>query len=110
VRVDLFADRDDSDAVRRAVDALLALVAGEAEAGDVGGDQGTGAAGRPVVGLLFWVAADDVGAAARTAVDTAARALAATGAAGEPELYDVTVIPAAAVVRPGDPGYPPMPD
>jgi hypothetical protein len=76
--------------------------------GDIGLDQGTGAAGRNVIGMLFWVRADDVGQAAATAVAVARRA-------GEPDgvgpgLYDVTVIPRAAVSLPGEAGYPQMPD
>jgi hypothetical protein len=61
-----------------------------------------------VVGLLFWVQADDVGEAARIAVDTARRAGAGCGVG--PELYDVTIIPLNAVVLPDDPQYPSMPD
>jgi hypothetical protein len=34
--------------------------------GGIGADQGRGIEGRPVVGLTFWVGADDVGEAART--------------------------------------------
>lgn len=75
---------------------------------DVGGDQGLGVTGRPVVGLLFWVDADDVGEAATMAVRAARRTGAAHGVG--PDLYDVTVIPMEAVVRPGDPGCPAMPD
>jgi hypothetical protein len=71
-------------------------------------DQGTGVANRPVVGLLFWVRADDVGQAASTAVATARRACSAWRA-GNAELYDVTVIPRRAVAGP-DASYPPMPD
>jgi hypothetical protein len=76
--------------------------------GDIGIDQGTGAAGRDVIGMLFWVRADDVGRAAMTAVAVARSAGEQDGVG--PELYDVTVIPRAAVSLPGDPSYPPMPD
>jgi hypothetical protein len=76
--------------------------------GDIGLDQGTGAADRSVIGLLFWVRADDVGQAAATAVAVARRAGEQDGVG--PELYDVTVIPRAAVSFPGDPEYPRMPD
>lgn len=62
-----------------------------------------------MVGLVFWVAADDVGDAARLAVDTAQRATAAVDGRAA-ELYDVTVIPELAVARPGDPRYPALPD
>jgi len=70
-------------------------------------DQGRGIEGRPVVGLLFWVKADDVGAAATEATRAARRAL---GDGGEElQLYDVTVIPEASVSWPDDPPYPGMP-
>jgi hypothetical protein len=73
----------------------------------VGGDQGDGATGRPVVGLTFWVRAEDVGEAAVRALDLARRAGENHGVG--PELYDVVVIPSAAVVSPDDPEYPHMP-
>jgi hypothetical protein len=76
--------------------------------GDSAGDQGPGIEGRPVVGLLFGVRADEVGQAARVAVETARRAGASSGIGSD--LYDVVVIPNAAVARPDDPSYPPMPD
>ena len=66
------------------------------------------AAGADVVGVLFWVWADDVGDAARIAVDTARRAGADAGVG--PDLYDVVVIPAHGVVWPETVGYPRMPD
>jgi hypothetical protein len=66
-----------------------------------GSDHGTGIAGRPVVGLLFWVRADDVGLAARTAVETARRAGTESGLGSE--LYDVVVIPRSAVAMADDP-------
>jgi hypothetical protein len=75
---------------------------------DSGADQGVGIARRPVIGLVFWVRADDVGDAARKAVAAARRAGEPNGVG--PELYDVTVIPDEAVARPGDPEYPSMPD
>jgi hypothetical protein len=89
---------------------LLAASGGDEvdDHGDIGLDQGTGAAGQSVIGMLFWVRADDVGQAARTAVTIARRAGEPDGVG--PDLYDVTVIPRAAVAQPGDPGYPPMPD
>lgn len=78
------------------------------EGGSYGVDQGVGLAARPVVGLVFWVRADDVGRAAQHAVETGRRALADhVPAAG---LYDVTVIPEDAVATEDDPLYPPMPD
>jgi hypothetical protein len=54
------------------------------------------------------VKADDVGGAATTALDVARQS--GNGAGVGPELYDVTVIPRAAVVLPNDPHYPRMPD
>jgi hypothetical protein len=77
-------------------------------AGRVCADQGRGIEGRPVVGLTFWVRADDVGQAARTAVEAAVRAGVDSGVGSE--LYDVVVIPSTAVAWPDDPAYPPMPD
>jgi hypothetical protein len=109
VRVDLFSDRDDR--VSKAHQALQRLLTSGDEArlpGEVGADQGIGIEGRPVVGLLFWVRADDVGLAARTAVETACRAGTESGLGSD--LYDVVVIPNAAVVSPDDPWYPRMPD
>jgi hypothetical protein len=111
VRVDLFAEHDDGAHVRTAHRALkrhLTFDDGEAEVGASGADQGIGIEGRPVVGLLFWVRADDVGLAAKTAVETACRAGTESGLGSE--LYDVVVIPSAAVASPDDPAYPRMPD
>jgi hypothetical protein len=61
-----------------------------------------------VVGLLFWVRADDVGSAAKTAVEAACRAGTESGLGAE--LYDVVVIPSAAVASRDDSAYPRMPD
>ncbi len=110
VRVDLFARDGDGRRVSGAVGTLREVLEddGDPTHADVGGDQGLGVTMRPVVGLLFWVRADDVGGAAATAVETARRAGADHGVG--PELYDVTVIPREAVARPGDVHYPPMPD
>ena len=77
VRVDLFAEDRDGARVTAAHHALAAQLTSDGEAGiagDVGADQGIGVEGRPVVGLCFWVRADDVGQAASTAVETASRA------------------------------------
>jgi hypothetical protein len=54
--------------------------------------------GQPVLGLSFWVWADDVGAAATHALQTAtsAGAVAHVG----PQFYDVVVVPRTAVVMP----------
>jgi len=112
VRVDLFAADRDGARVAAAHEALRRqLTASDDEAGqpaEVGADQGTGIEGRPVVGLLFWVRADDVGQAASVAVKVARRAGADSGVGTD--VYDVVVIPDAAVARPDDPAYPPMPD
>jgi hypothetical protein len=63
-----------------------------------------------VIGLVFWVRADEVGEAARLAVETARRAGAESGVG--PELYDVIVSPSTAVRHPGegDHAYLPKPD
>ena len=111
VRVDLFAEpRDARRQINAAVEALKSLLpfSDDEKAHGVGADQGTGATRRNVVGLLFWVRANDVGGAAATALDVARRAGAGEGIG--PELYDVVVIPRASVVLPNDPGYPRMPD
>jgi hypothetical protein len=76
--------------------------------GGVAADQGRGIEGRPVVGLTFWVRANDVGDAANTAVEAARRAGMESGVGSE--LYDVVVIPSPAVASPDDPVDPPMPD
>ena len=111
VRVDLFAGDDDKERVSGAAEALGVLLTGgggDAGGGDGASDQGLGVTDPPVVGLLFWVRADEVEEAATTAVATAQRA-GASVAVG-PELYDVTVIPRRAVVLPHDPTYPSVPD
>jgi hypothetical protein len=61
-------------------------------------DQGTGVEGQAVIGLSFWVRADDLGGAALTALETARRA----GAAAEvgPDYYDVSLVPRSSVVVP----------
>lgn len=111
MRVDLFAEpRDARRQINKAVEALKTLLpfGDDQKASGVGADQGTGATRRNVVGLSFWVRADDVGGAATTALDVARRA--GRGEGIGPELYDVVVIPRAAVVLPGDARYPQMPD
>jgi hypothetical protein len=111
VRVDLFAEDESAHRVQAAWDALRSLLTTDGRGdgpGDLGADQGTGATMQPVVGLTFWVRADDVGAAASTAVETARSAGASCGVG--PDLYDVTVIPSNAVAEPGDSQYPVMPD
>ncbi len=71
---------DDGRRVERAVDQLRRMLHddGGVTTADVVGNQGVGVTGRPVVGLLFWVDADDIGEAAATAVRAARRAGAAT--------------------------------
>jgi hypothetical protein len=61
--------------------------------------------GDAVVGLSFWVRADEVGAAATLAVETARRAGAQSGVG--PELSAVSVFPSTSVRWPGegDPAY-----
>jgi hypothetical protein len=112
VRVDLFTADSDATRVVAAHEALQRQLTASDEAarqpGETGADQGTGLEGRPVAGLSFWVRADDVGQAARTAVETAQRAGTESGVGTA--LYDVVVIPEAAVARPDDPSYPRMPD
>lgn len=63
-----------------------------------------------MIGLVFWIRADDVGTAASLAVETARRAGAECGAG--PELYEVIVIPSTSVRHPTetDPAYLPQPD
>lgn len=111
VRVDLFADDDDGRRASAAADGLRSLLTGGDGVpgpGEASADQGLGVANRPVVGLLFWVKADDVGEAATIAVRTGQRA--GTGRGVGPDLYDVTLIPRKAVVFPDDARYPAMPD
>jgi hypothetical protein len=111
VRVDLFAEDDNGARVTAPHHALQRQLTSDDEVGvpaEVAADQGIGIEGRPVVGLLFWVRADDVGLAARTAVETAS--LAGTDSGLGSELYDVVVIPSAAVANPNGPKYPRMPD
>jgi hypothetical protein len=109
--VDLFAEprdqRRQTNQVAEALRSLLTANDGDARPG-IALDQGKGVTTRPVVGLLFWVKADDVGGAATTALDIARQAGKSAGVG--PELYDVTVIPQAAVVLPNDARYPQMPD
>jgi hypothetical protein len=111
VRVDLFAEGE-SPRVRTASEAMLRQLPFDDGAASTGGgvaaDQGRGIEGRPVVGLTFWVRANDVGDAARTAVEAARRAGMESGVGAE--LYDVVVIPSPAVASPDDPADPPMPD
>ena len=114
VRVDLFAPDSESGRVPTVHEALqreLTKTDGAARPwGDSAADQGRGIEGGPVIGLVFWVRADEVGAAARLGVETARRAGAENGVG--PELFDVIVSPSTCVRWPGegDPAYLPKPD
>ena len=109
VRVDLFASDDNGNRVSACARELDRLLTGDdGSGGGSGADQGLGVEGLPVVGLVFWTRADDVGSAATLAVETARQAGRSHGVG--PRLYDVTVIPEDAVVMPRDTAYPAMPD
>jgi hypothetical protein len=111
VRVDLFAVDGNPRRVGETSEALRGLLTSkddDVSSDLIGTDQGTGVSDRPVVGITFWVRANDVGGAAVTAVETACRAGVSSGIG--PDLYDVVVIPGAAVALPNDPDYPTMPD
>lgn len=67
----------------------------------VGGEFGTGETGEETIGASFWVAADDVGSAAATAVETLTiECEALTGRSHL--LYEVLVVPHTATVSPGE--------
>lgn len=102
VRVDLIAPDRDGSRVRPTADALGGLLQGshEGPGHGYGVDQGIGVEGQPVVGVTFWVRAEDIGAAAMTAVDTARRAGTAAGAG--PDYYDVSLMPRSVIVGPED--------
>jgi hypothetical protein len=112
VRVDLFAPDDDPGRVPATHEALgreLTETDGVARRpGDWVADQGVGRVGDPPqVGLVFWVAADEIGTAAALAAETARRAGAESGVGAE--LYDLSVTPYDAVAdRYGD-HYPRLP-
>ena len=112
VRVDLFAPDHDGARVVATHEALQGqLTRTDREVrrpGDSAADQGLGLEGRPVVGLLFWVRADEIGQAATLAAETARHAGAESGVGRE--LYDVVVIPYASVADRYDPHYPRQPD
>src|SRR6266480_4419931 len=104
VRVDLFSPDADSrlvSVVARSLESLLTGDDRDADDHSYGVDQGLGITERPVLGLVFWVRADDVGAAAARAVEVARDAGGAAGVG--PDLYDVTVIPRDSVVAGYDP-------
>lgn len=116
VRVDLFAERREIKKQANAIYEKLRNQLTESDGdrttdrGAIGVDQGTGASDRNVIGMLFWVRANDVGEAATRAVDLARRIGAGDGVG--PDLYDVVVIPRDAVTFPkqGRREYPQMPD
>jgi hypothetical protein len=113
VRVDLIAPDHDSGRVLATHEALgrqLTKRDGVArKPGDWAADQGLGREGDPaVVGLIFWVAADEIGQAATLATETARRAGTESGVGTE--LYDLAIFPHAAIAdRYGD-HYPQQPD
>jgi hypothetical protein len=111
VRVDLFTDAEDPNAVvGDCADALcdvLDIPRGEWKRGEIGVDRGIGTEGRPVIGFLFWVRGHDIGDAARTALDTA-RAAGSRFEAG-PGFFDVALVPVNAVVLSDEP-FPRMTD
>jgi hypothetical protein len=98
--VDLIAPDNDGSRVSRVAEALRASLDGEDDGPGLGSgvDQGIGVEGQPVLGLTFWVRADDVGSAARSALGVARRA-GAVGGVG-PDYYDVALVPKSAVVGP----------
>lgn len=113
VRVDLFAPDDDPGRVPTTHEALgrqLTETDGvPRRPGDWVADQGTGRVGdRPQVGLVFWVAADEIGQAATLAAETARRAGVESGVGTE--LFDLSVSPYDAVADHYDDHYPQRPD
>jgi hypothetical protein len=111
VRVDLLVDEADADSFGAMAERLGSRLTGDNEPegpGELGIDHGLGVAARPVLGLLFWVRADEVGGAASSAVDAARSAAAECGMAFE--LYDITLVPEQAVVLLVDPLLPAIPD
>ena len=102
VRVDLIAPDHDGSRVESLARVLRSTLRGEDEGPGHGAgvDQGIGVEGQPVVGLTFWVRADDIGVAARTALEAARRAGSAVGVG--PDYYDVALVPRSSVVVPWD--------
>ena len=101
-RVDLIAPDDDGRRVSRAAQGLRPLLRGEntGPGHGYGVDQGKGDEGQPVLGLTFWVKADEVGPAASTALATARQAGASADAG--PEYYNVTLVPRSAILMRAD--------
>lgn len=108
VRVDLFAQDGDSSRVACAASQLRVALVGIGQDPEVAADQGHGVADRPVVGLLFWLRASDVGSAANLSYELAIKAGMECGVG--PDLYDLTLVPAKAFVLPAAAHDPPMPD
>jgi hypothetical protein len=110
VRVDLVAADDSGRWVAplaTALEARLPHSDGAARA-LAGVDQGRGHEGSPVVGLTFLLRADDFGAAANLAVETANAASADAGMSGR--VYDVVLVPEDSLVLPESECVIPMPD
>jgi hypothetical protein len=88
---------------------MEAQLVGPQGAHDLSFDAGTGIAGRPIIGVLFWVRSTSAGKAADRGIAASIRAVAASFGE-QARLYDAVVIPIDAVVLPDDPGYPGLPD
>ncbi len=113
VRVDLFAPDHESARVVAIHEVLKRQLTGTdglaRKPEDAVADGGSGRVGdRPVVGLVFWVRADEIGRAAALAAETAREAGAESGVGTE--LNDVVVIPYAAVADRYNAKYPRQPD
>jgi hypothetical protein len=140
LRVDLFAPFPNTQADPRfqaAIRSRLAALDETGSPGEVGLDHGAGEVGldhrpgevdldhrpgglaidggpgviqeRPVLGVLFWLRATTAGEAADLGIRLAAEAFRESFGV-DADLYDVTVIPRAAVLLPDDPYYPERPD
>lgn len=110
VRVDLIAPDDSSRWVTPVADALKARLpfSNGTERALAGVDQGRGHEGSAVVGLTFLLRADDLGAAASLAVETARAAGTDAGVAGR--VFDVVLVPEDSLVLPEAERLIPMPD
>jgi hypothetical protein len=112
VRVDLIAPDGEGWRVSAAHAELMTLLADDGaptQGYGAGVDQGIGVEGQPVIGLSFWVRADDVSGAAATALATARAAAGSKDIAG-PDYYDVVLVPRTAVLMPPDQHELRMPD
>ncbi len=79
----------------------LEALPGSRDGWGVGGEFSIGETGEPVIGASFWVAANDVGAAAATAVETMVTEC--ERETGRPHhLYEVLVVPRAQTRDPGE--------